>query len=82
MAIGANPAAVARTVVREGLILTTFGIAIGLPAAYFAARSIRSMLFGVTETDAVTFTVVTASFVVLGLLAGVLPARRAANVDL
>jgi predicted permease len=81
VAVGANPAAVARTVVREGLTLTAIGLAIGLPAAYLAARSIRSMLFGVSETDVLTFSMVTVFFLLLGLMAGVLPARRAASVD-
>ena len=81
VAIGANPAAVARTVVREGLLLTLFGIAIGLPAAYLTVRSMRSMLFGVTEADAVTFGAVATVFLLLGLTAGMLPARRASRVD-
>jgi predicted permease len=81
VAVGANPATVARTVVREGLTLTAIGLAIGLPAAYFAARSIRSMLFGVSEADALTFAMVSIFFVALGLMAGALPARRAARVD-
>ena len=62
-------------------MLTAIGIAIGLPAAYFAARSIRSMLFGVTETDPLTFIAVAMFFVLLGLAAGAFPARRAASVD-
>jgi putative ABC transport system permease protein len=81
VAVGASPATVARAVVREGVMLTVFGVAIGLPAAYLAARAIRSMLFGVTETDGLTFSAVAVFFVLLGLLAGTLPARRAATVD-
>ena len=81
VAVGANPSTVARTVIREGVMLTAIGIAIGLPAAYFAARSIRSMLFGVTETDPLTYIAVAMFFVLLGLAAGAFPARRAASVD-
>jgi predicted permease len=81
VAVGANPATVARAVMRDGLLLTLIGVAIGLPAAFLAARSVRSMLFGVTEADALTFSVVTAFFVLLGSMAGTLPARRAASVD-
>ena len=81
VAVGANPATVARAVVRDGLVLTAIGIAIGLPAAYLAARSMRAMLFGVTETDPLTFTAAAAFFLILGILAGTLPARRAASVD-
>jgi len=39
------------------------------------------MLFGVTETDALTFSAATVFFLLLGVMAGVLPARRAAAVD-
>ena len=81
VAVGANPAAVARAVVREGLVLTAIGVAIGVPSAYVAARTMRSMLFGVTETDALTFSAATVFFLLLGVMAGVLPARRAAAVD-
>ena len=81
VAVGANPATVARAVVREGLMMTVLGVALGLPAAYFAARSIRSMLFGVSESDALTFGLVTLFFLILGLIAGMLPARRAASID-
>ncbi|MBY0494568.1 MAG: FtsX-like permease family protein [Cyanobacteria bacterium] len=81
VAVGANPATVARAVVREGAVLTALGIATGLPAAYLAARLIRSMLFGVSEADPLTFAAVSTFFIVLGVMAGTLPARRAANVD-
>lgn len=81
VAIGANPTTVARAVIREGLMLTMMGVAIGLPSAYFAARLIRSMLFGVSEADALAFSAVATFFAVLGLIAGMLPARRAASID-
>jgi predicted permease len=81
VAVGANPAMVARSVIRDGLVLTAIGVAIGLPAAYFGARLIRAMLFGVSEADPLTFSAVAMFFVVLGMMAGALPARRAASVD-
>jgi predicted permease len=81
VAIGANPASVARAIVGEGCRLTLLGVVIGLPAAYFAARLVRSILFGISENDTLTF-VASAIFVtVLGAIAGILPARRAARID-
>jgi predicted permease len=81
VAIGAHPATVARAVIREAGVLTAIGLAVGLPLAYFSARTLRSLLYGVTENDLVTFAVVAALVLLVGLAAGVLPARRAARVD-
>lgn len=81
IAVGAEPGTVIRMVVREGLVLTVLGVVVGVPAAFLSARAIRSLMFGLTEADPVTFGAVAAFFVVIGLTAGVLPARRAARVD-
>lgn len=81
IAVGAEPGTIIRMVVREGLVLTALGVVVGVPAAFLSARAIRSLMFGLTEADPVTFGAVAAFFVVLGLTAGVLPARRAARVD-
>jgi predicted permease len=81
MAIGAAPATAARSVMREGMLVCAIGIAIGLPLAALTARSLRSLLFGVSESDPTTFVVAAIAFLVLGLIAGASPARRAANVD-
>ena len=62
VAVGANPAMVARSVVREAVTLTVIGIAIGLPAAYFASRALRSLMFGISENDALTFAAAAACF--------------------
>ena len=81
VAVGAHPAGVARSVIREAALLTALGLAIGLPIALFSARALRSLLFGVAETDTVTFTAVAAFVLLVGMAAGILPARRAARVD-
>ena len=81
VAIGADPASVARAVMREGALLTLMGVAAGVLAAYFAARLLRALLFGIGETDVVTFTACAAFFMVLGSVAGIAPARRAARID-
>jgi predicted permease len=81
LAIGATPAAVAFGIVREGFMLTALGAAIGLPVAFLAARSLRALMFGISEVDLLTFAVVVMFFLVLGAGAGLGPAWRAAVVD-
>ena len=81
VAVGANPAIVARSVIREAATLTMIGLAVGIPAAFFASRTLRALLYGVSETDPVSFAAVAIFFLAVGVMAGVLPARRAANVD-
>lgn len=79
--MGAVPLQLATAVMREGVMLTLIGLAVGLPAALLAARVMRSLLFGIPATDAWTFGVVAIFFLVFATLAGVMPARRAAKVD-
>ncbi|MFA5907484.1 MAG: ADOP family duplicated permease [Vicinamibacterales bacterium] len=81
LAIGAVPAQVANAVMREGLVLTVIGVGVGIPSAYVAARAMQSLLFGISAGDALTFGTVTILFGVLGTLAGIMPARKAASVD-
>jgi predicted permease len=81
VAVGANPGMVARSIIREAAFLTLIGLAVGVPVALFASQTLRSLLYGVTETDTATFAVVAVFFLLIGMIAGVLPARRAANVD-
>jgi ABC-type antimicrobial peptide transport system permease subunit len=81
LAIGAAPGAAARSVMREGMLVCAIGVVLGLPLAAIAAGSLRSLMFGISENDPVTFAVAAAIFLVLGVVAGVAPARRAANVD-
>jgi putative ABC transport system permease protein len=57
------------------------GIAIGLGGAFVMTRLIAHLLFEVSATDPLTFMVVTALLMLVGLLACYLPARRATKVD-
>lgn len=81
VALGATRTDVRRLVLREGLALTTSGIAIGLAVAWAASRSLESLLFGVTAADAITYAVGPALLAAVALVACLLPARRAARVD-
>ena len=66
---------------REGAVVTLIGLAIGLPAAFLAARALRALMFGVSEAAPLTFIATAGFFLAMGLGAGILPARRAAGVD-
>ena len=66
---------------RDGLVLTATGLAIGLGASYFAARLLKALMFGISETDPATFAIAAAFILVVGAAAAYLPARRAASVD-
>jgi predicted permease len=81
MALGASPRDVTRRFLTQTMTLALAGLAIGLPAAWLAARGLRSLLFGVTPSDVTTFAAVGTLVVVVAAMAGYVPARRAARVD-
>jgi len=84
MALGADRRNVLMMVVRQGMVLTVVGIAIGLAAAYVLTRyleSLTSMLFGVEPRDPWTFAVIAVVLGVVALVACLVPARRATKVD-
>jgi putative ABC transport system permease protein len=81
LALGADRGRVLGMIVREGLLLTAVGIAIGIPFSIFAGRMLRTLLFGVRETDVLVLGATTVFFVIVGMAAGLAPARRAASVD-
>jgi putative ABC transport system permease protein len=81
MAIGARGADVVRIFVDEGLVLTGVGLALGALGAFLLTRVMAGLLFGVTPTDAPTFTVIALLLGAGALMACYVPARRAASVD-
>ena len=81
MALGAERRSVVLSVLKNALALTFVGIFIGLVAAAGLSRLFSSFLFGVEPADPVTFVVVAALLLLVALIAGFLPARRAASVD-
>jgi putative ABC transport system permease protein len=82
MALGADRGAVLKSIVKEGLMLTLIGVAIGLAAAFGLTRFLESQLYAVEPTDPVTFAAVTLLLVGVALLSCYIPARRATKVDL
>ncbi|MGH9844480.1 MAG: ABC transporter permease [Blastocatellia bacterium] len=81
MALGAQSRDVLRLVMREGIVLTAVGIAIGVAAAMAAMRLIESYLYGVSPTDPATFVAVPLLLGGAALVACWIPARRATKVD-
>ena len=81
MALGAGRSAVAWQVMREIAILVLAGVAIGLPAALAGGRLVAKLLYGVSGMDPVSEAASVAVLIAAGLLAGYLPARRAARID-
>jgi ABC-type antimicrobial peptide transport system permease subunit len=67
--------------IRSALILTGTGISLGLIAAAFLTRLMKSLLFGVGTMDPVTFILIPLILVAASALAGYLPARRAASLN-
>jgi putative ABC transport system permease protein len=81
MALGASPSSLFGLVVRHGAVLTAAGVAIGLSGAFAVGRLMRTLLFEVSPTDAVTFVVVPLVLGAVALVACALPARRASRTE-
>jgi putative ABC transport system permease protein len=81
MALGADRKDVLRLVLRQGLILTIAGLAIGLAAALLLTRLMASMLYKVGAHDVTTFVLAPALFLCIAAAASYLPARRATRVN-
>jgi len=81
MALGATRSDVSRLVVTQGLKPAVAGITIGVVAAAFAAQVLRTLLFGVSPVDPLTFSLVPPLLFAVAALACYLPAMRASNVD-
>ena len=81
MALGAQASGVLAMILREAALLVCIGIACGLAATLAGTRLAASMLFGVTATDPMTFAGAAGFLFVIALVAGFIPARRAAKID-
>ena len=81
LALGARRSQVLWLVLRHVLVLAAVGLAIGIPMALLAAPAIGSFLFGLQPTDPMTLMVAAAIMVSVAVVAGLLPARRAARLD-
>jgi putative ABC transport system permease protein len=81
MALGAQLGDVLRMVVAEGMRPALIGVALGLAGALALKRAVSSLVFGVSESDPLTFLSVSALLAMVALVASILPAYRATRVD-
>ena len=80
MALGATRGRLVGMVVREGVILASVGLGLGLIGAYFVGRAMQSMLFNVHPLDVLAFVSVGLVLMAAAVLACYWPARRAASI--
>jgi putative ABC transport system permease protein len=81
MALGAGRSTVVRLVLARGLWLTGVGVVLGIAGARGLSQWMRSLMFGVSPTDAITFAAATGLVLLVALIASYAPARRATRVD-
>ncbi len=81
MALGARPRDVLSRILREGLTMVGVGLVFGLLGASALTRVVKGLLFEVSPLDPLALTVACASMILIGILAGLVPASRAARVD-
>jgi len=81
MALGAQRGDVVLLVLKKAALLLGLGLVTGLAASWFATRAIQSFLFGVGQHDLITIVSVCALLAICGMIAALIPARRAASID-
>lgn len=81
MALGASPRQIAQQVLTSVLTLTGAGLAVGVPVAWWVSRGFGSLLFGITPADISVYAGVSGIVCAVGVIAALLPSRRAARVD-
>jgi ABC-type antimicrobial peptide transport system permease subunit len=81
VALGADPAAVRRLVLGQGMRQAVSGVGLGIVASLALTRALSSLLFGVSSTDPATFAAAAAALLGVAAAACYLPARRATTID-
>jgi predicted permease len=81
IALGAEPANLLKMVLGQGMLTACAGVAIGIAGSFAITRALKSLLFGVSATDPLTFAGVALLLAGVALLACYVPARRATRVD-
>ena len=81
VALGAERGGVIGLVMKEVTLLAAIGIGVGLPLAFMLSQYVRSQLYGLEPHDPMTLAISTATMACVALLAGYIPAERAARVD-
>jgi hypothetical protein len=81
LALGARPFELLMLVMRQGVAWTVVGLLVGVIGSVALSRYLQGVLFGITPLDPQTFVVVSALFLVVAVLATLIPARRTTSVD-
>ena len=81
VAFGATKRSIFGLVVGDGMKLSAIGLAVGIVAAFWLTRAMSTMLIGVQATDLPTYLAIVGLFIVIALVACLIPARRAASLD-
>jgi putative ABC transport system permease protein len=81
MALGATAPSVRGMIVRQGMVLSSIGVGVGLLAAGAMSSVMGSLLYGVSATDPLTYGSVSVALIAVALIANWLPELRAAGVD-
>jgi ABC-type antimicrobial peptide transport system permease subunit len=81
MALGAAPRAMVSRILRGGMALVGGGLAAGLAGAMVLTGAMRGLLFEVSALDPLAFALACAAMALVGVVAVLVPARRAARVD-
>jgi predicted permease len=81
MAVGARRGQVVWMVLRDSLMLTAAGVALGVPLASLVAKALTSTLYGVKPHDGLSYALAVCGVALVAVVASLIPARRAANID-
>jgi putative ABC transport system permease protein len=81
MALGAQPGQVMREILSGGMLMVAIGMALGVAGTLAAVRLLQTLLFGVSARDPWIYGAVLLGVACVGLLANMVPAKRAASVD-
>ncbi|MCQ4163592.1 ABC transporter permease [Tahibacter harae] len=81
MALGAEPHAVRRMILGQGLVLVAVGLVLGMVGSLLLGRLLASLIYGISSSDVFTFVLVTFLFLAVSLAACWLPAARASRLD-
>jgi len=81
MALGAARSRVILTIMRGVMLQTVAGLAIGVPVAIFCVRYVKSQLYEIATVNLPVMAIAIAVLVLAAVIAGIIPARRAASID-
>lgn len=81
MAVGARREQVVWMILKDSLVLTVAGVVVGVPLAMLVGRALSSSLYGIQPLDGVTYLIAVVGVAAVALVAGAIPASRAASID-